>query len=40
MTTILVLGTLLLIAILAPRYGRDSRRLDNRAYDRDGLWSR
>jgi hypothetical protein len=40
MTTILVLGILLAIAALAPRYGRDTRALDDRAWSRDNLWSR
>ena len=36
MTAILVLGILLALAVLAPRYGRDSRGLDDPNWSRPG----
>lgn len=29
-----------LVAVLAPAYGRDTRHLDDNAWNRDDLWSR
>jgi hypothetical protein len=40
MTAILILTAFVAIALLAPRYGHDSRRLDDDAWSRDHLWSR
>jgi len=40
MTILLLLAALTLLALLAPRYGVDSRNLDGRDSQRDKLWSR
>lgn len=40
MTVLLILAALVTLAVLAPRYGRDSRDLGDHARSRDALWSR
>jgi hypothetical protein len=41
MELFLLVLALLLIAVLAPTFGRDSRsNIDDDAWSRDGLWSR
>jgi hypothetical protein len=40
MEIFLFILALVLLAALAPPYGRDSRHLDDDAWTRDGLWSR
>ena len=40
MEILLLVLALLLIAVLAPSLGNDSRHLDDDAWSRDGLWSR
>jgi hypothetical protein len=40
MELFLLVLALLLIAVLAPTFGRDSRNIDDDAWSRDDLWSR